>query len=215
MQNIAPSNRPDRRIALLKPKISRDGKAAHAMQLLSSMLWAFKGTTRSVWETSGPEEADVAVFHADDAADVRVAHWQANGKQRIPTMQPPVEVPLRAESELSWFAAYNASAELLAGLSSTAAYRMPRWPDFGTIQPPTGQVRAAALLAGQPLDVAQLANRARIPIEEAVRFLNALWVHERLIVSAAVASSPERLGASRGAFGSFLCKLRQHLGLGV
>jgi len=327
MQNIALSNRRDRRIALLKPKAGRDGKAAHAMQLLNSMLWAFKGTTRSAWETSGPEEADVVVFHADDVKDDRLAYWRANGKlavqittgdqagltdrhaliypfraaqafallerldeelqsaqvsanpaipataswefveslqqfrgqsgpqswsvtarkpfvwvcsggagyfadaptllairqgalsleaQRlIPTVTPPVEVPLRPEAELSWFAAYNASPELLPGLSATAGYRLSRWPDFGSIHPPTGQIRAAALLASQSLDVSQLARRARIPADEAVRFLNALWVHGRLTASMPVTAPAERPVPARGGFGSLLRKLRQHLGLGV
>lgn len=55
---------------------------AHAMQLLSSMLWAFKGTTRSSWEISAPEEADVVVFHGDDP-DGRLPGWQANGKLAV------------------------------------------------------------------------------------------------------------------------------------
>ena len=54
----------------------------HAMQLLSSMLWAFKGQTRSAWTMALPEEADVIVFHRDDR-DERLTGLLARGKLAV------------------------------------------------------------------------------------------------------------------------------------
>lgn len=339
MANIAsPSHRRDRRIALVKPRDAQDAKAAHAMQLLSSMLWAFRGTTRSAWETAAPDEADVVVFHIEDDNDTRVADWQANGKlavqihtnpkatpasrhaliypfraaqafalleqldnelqsrgtgsahvpaaervilkgeewafaamleslraqQNMPTWsvaygdsgplvwiksggaayfaEPATVLALRngaaqlerlrlgpphgpvgieglkRESELSWFAAYYAGARLIDGLSSTARYRLTRWPDFGSIQPPRAQLRATAVLACEPVTVADLATRARMTSEEATRTLNALAAHGLV-----TASGPRPCGAGTEnsliappfkGLAVLLRKVRQRLGLG-
>lgn len=76
------SRRRDRRIAFVKPPATQDSKVAHAMQLFTSMLWAFKGTTRSTWEVAAPEEADVIVFHKE-APDRRLPDWQASGKLAV------------------------------------------------------------------------------------------------------------------------------------
>jgi hypothetical protein len=74
------ARRYQRRIALLKPEIVRDERVLHAMQLFGSMLWAFKGSTRSEWLTTGPQEADVIVVHPGHQ-DERIAKWRASGKQ--------------------------------------------------------------------------------------------------------------------------------------
>jgi hypothetical protein len=72
----------DRRIALLKPASADEDKITHAMQLFDSILWAFKGTTRSTWTTVPPEAAEVIVVHQGDT-DERIATWQAGGKRLI------------------------------------------------------------------------------------------------------------------------------------
>lgn len=74
-----PSRGRDRRIALLKPASLPDERVAHAMQLLNSMLWAFKGATASPWITVTPDEAEVIVVHRDDR-DQRLRAWKASGK---------------------------------------------------------------------------------------------------------------------------------------
>jgi hypothetical protein len=43
------------------------------------MLWAFRGTTRSTWVITTPDEADVIVCHRGDS-DERIAPWRAAGK---------------------------------------------------------------------------------------------------------------------------------------
>ena len=78
--NVASTARADRHVALVKPSTPADDKAAHALQLLESMLWAFQGTTRSNWIVSASEkEADVIFVHAADCDD-RVRQWQHNRK---------------------------------------------------------------------------------------------------------------------------------------
>jgi hypothetical protein len=67
-------------------------KTAHALQLFDSILWAFKGTTRSTWTTVAPEAADVIVVHQSDR-DERIAAWKSSGKRvvEIATRQPSSE----------------------------------------------------------------------------------------------------------------------------
>lgn len=113
MGNIAsPSHRRDRRIALVKPRDAQDAKAAHAMQLLSSMLWAFRGTTRSAWETVPPDDADVVVFHIEDDKDSRVADWQASGKLAVQIYTNPRTTPASRHALIYPFRAAQAFALL-------------------------------------------------------------------------------------------------------
>lgn len=323
----------DRRIAVLKRE--GDTKSAHAMQLFSSMLWAFKGTTRSSWKIASANDADVVVFHAEDSDDA--SEWQANGKLAViittdlmsgpatrhalvypfkaaqvfelleqldaelrlveqasaqrkgvflscdgcwafsdalravrarhdkpeswfaasrdvdpilwvkacgggyfarshdisgirngtvslrgltlePAAAPPAGAVLRPQVELSWFAAWHADNGPIGGMSATARHRVVRWPDFGSIRPPTSQMRAMAVLAADYVDRDGLAARARIPAVEATRTLNALAVHGLLTsceteVSQATTSSGG-IELSSGALRGLLGKIRRRLGLG-
>ncbi len=316
----------------------------HAMQLLSSMLWAFKGTTRSTWTTASPDEADVIVFHRDDQ-DERVADLLARGKlaveiatladrdspgsralvypfraaqalellerldmelasgedlkeavgRHLETLEPQArkndpwsfvealratralddphawlvastaEAPIiwvrargttylaapatvqtlrlgalkltdlelrqgapptehstpRHEAELSWFAAYHASDRLAPWLSPSARYRITRWPDFGAIRPAASQIRVVAALAAVPSDLLQIAERAHVPTEEAVRTLNALATSGSVIIAdpgtapAPAVKLSSMAAESRGGLTAFLRNVRKHLGLGV
>lgn len=71
--------RPDRRIALLKPTAAVDERIMHALQLLDSVLWAFRGTLHSNWQVASIDTADVIVFHEGDT-DERIAQWKSQGK---------------------------------------------------------------------------------------------------------------------------------------
>lgn len=82
MSASAAATRPDRRIALLKPTAATDERVSHALQLLDSIVWAFKGTTTSTWTISPFEVADVLVIHESDS-DERIARWRAQGKPVI------------------------------------------------------------------------------------------------------------------------------------
>jgi len=76
------SERPGRRLALVKPAAAADERVAHAMQLLDSILWAFQGTTHSIWTIADVAEADVFVIHEHDT-DERIEGWKAQGKPVI------------------------------------------------------------------------------------------------------------------------------------
>ena len=337
----ASRRRRDRRIAFVKPPTAQDAKVAHAMQLFNSMLWAFKGTTRSVWEIASPEEADVIVFHKD-APDGRLPDWQASGKlaveiatgphpsaagsrflaypfraaqafalleqldaelesadalnhamishtgefkrvlpgeeswsfvdalrtlraysggerwwvvyrdnepvvwvksggtvylaepavvqslrdgtlrlheMRMQSGAPPATgAQLRGGSELIWFAAYYASDRLAAALTDGARYRITRWPNFGTIRPPVTHIRACAALSGRPIDVSQVASRARIALLDAARTLNALSALGLLLPAENEIQSAEvprtQAAPTFSALGALLKNIRRHLGLG-
>lgn len=117
------SRRRDRRIAFVKSPAPQDAKVAHAMQLLTSMLWAFKGTTRSAWEIASPEEADVIVFHAD-APDGRLPEWQASGKLALEIATAPQPGAIGSRTLVYPFRAARAFAlleQLDAELESAAA----------------------------------------------------------------------------------------------
>lgn len=315
---------------------------AHAMQLFTSMLWAFKGTTRSTWDVAVPEEADVIVFHGE-APDERLAQWQANGKltveiaagpqpasvgsralvypfraaqafalleqldaelesadalnhamishtgefkrvtpgeeswsfvdalrtlraysggerwwvaykenepvlwvksggtvyladpavvqslrqgtlqlheMRMQSGAPPATgAQLRGGSELIWFAAYYASDRLAVALTDNARYRITRWPNFGTIRPPVAQIRVAAALSGQAIDLTRVASRARLPMVDAARTLNALSALG-LLLPAETDIEPAEVPRAQpaptfSALGALLKNIRRHLGLGV
>ena len=357
---VSSSRRRDRRIAFVKSPAAQEAKVAHAMQLLTSMLWAFKGTTRSAWEIASPEEADVIVYHAD-APDGRLPEWQASGKlpleiatgpqpggtgsralvypfraaqafalleqldaelesadalkhamsghtgefrhpapgedswsfvdalrtlraysggerwwvvyrqaepvlwvksggvvyladpavveslrqgtlevhgMRMQSGAPPTteaerreshEAPmvrrgatgtqLRGGSELIWFAAYYASDRLAVALSDSARYRITRWPDFGAIRPPLDQIRVAAALSARAIDLGEAASRARIPLKDAARTLNALSALGLLLPAESGAGSVESARSQStptfGALGALLRNIRRHLGFGA
>lgn len=68
-----------RRIALIKPSFAADEQAGHAVQLFDSILWVFKGTTRSQWLASQAHDAAVVVVHHSEPAD-RLDAWRRAGK---------------------------------------------------------------------------------------------------------------------------------------
>lgn len=338
--NLFSTKRRDRRIAFVKSLAAQEAKVAHAMQLFSSMLWAFKGTTRSAWEISSPEEADVVVFHGDDP-DGRLPGWQASGKLaveiaigaqpsglgsraliypfraaqafallekldaelesadalnhamvshtgefrrvlpgeeswsfvdalrtlraysggerwwvalqdaqpvlwvksggtvyladsgivqalrqgslqvrelRMQSGAPPATgSPLRGGSELIWFTTYYTSDRLAVALSDSARYRITRWPNFGAIRPPVEQIRVAAALSQHALNLKQVASRARVPLIDAARTLNALSALGLLLPAESEIESAEAMRSppAFSALGSLLRNIRKHLGLGV
>lgn len=104
----ASSARSDRRIAVVRPAFVADEKINHAMQLFDSILWAFKGTTRSTWTTVPPEAAEVIVVHQDDV-DERIA-WKVGAKRVVeiatrepsnPDLAPDLVYPFRAAQVLA------------------------------------------------------------------------------------------------------------------
>jgi hypothetical protein len=74
-----PATRSDRRIALIKPAVAEQDRAALAMKLLDSVLWVFKGTTQSNWTVCSAEAAQVIVVHQDEPAG-DIARWRNEGK---------------------------------------------------------------------------------------------------------------------------------------
>jgi hypothetical protein len=75
----SPAIRSERRIALIKPAVAEQDRAALAMKLLDSVLWVFKGTTQSNWTICPAEAAQVVVVHQDEPAG-RIARWRNEGK---------------------------------------------------------------------------------------------------------------------------------------
>ena len=74
-----PVTRSERRIALITPAVAGEDQAAHAMKLLDSVLWVFKGTTQSNWIVGPAATAQVIVVHQDEPAQ-HVAKWRSEGK---------------------------------------------------------------------------------------------------------------------------------------
>jgi len=75
----SPATRSERRIALIKPAVAEEDQAAHAMKLLDSVLWVFKGTTLSNWTVCSAEAAQVIVVHHDEPTP-HIADWRREGK---------------------------------------------------------------------------------------------------------------------------------------
>jgi hypothetical protein len=68
-----------RRIALIKPRFATDEQAGHAVQLFDSVLWFFKGTTRSSWLAAEASDAGVIVVHHSEPA-AHLDAWRRAGK---------------------------------------------------------------------------------------------------------------------------------------
>jgi hypothetical protein len=75
----SPAIRSERRIALIKPAVAEQDRAALAMKLLDSVLWVFKGTTQSNWTVCAADAAQVIVVHQDEPAG-HIARWRNEGK---------------------------------------------------------------------------------------------------------------------------------------
>ena len=340
----AGSSRPQRRIALIKPRFAADEQAGHAVQLFDSVLWVFKGTTQLNWLASTADDAHLLVVHHTEPA-AHIETWRRAGKSIITlstdetnhpvgprtllypfpaaqvlsmlerveaemdggtasvkpespaaapgqqrgdpwsfvealrtlhtlsnstlwleckgtrgtllwirgdgqryfcddstagaiaaggidlsglTLQkgttPPNSLQARAGSDLLWFAAYHASAELAPSLSEQTSLRLLRWPDFGRVRARdeasrTAQLRIVAALAESPLSVAALLRRAQANVEHTMRTVNALTscaLVETANASAATAVVPkERSPAPAGGLRQFLRNLRKQLRLGA
>lgn len=78
----ASSAGPERRIALVRPEASDTEKATHAVQLFDSVLWVFKGTTRSTWVTTPSTAAQIIVVHHSEPAG-NLERWRNEGKQIV------------------------------------------------------------------------------------------------------------------------------------
>lgn len=78
----APGSGPERRIALIKPQATEEDQAAHAVQLFDSVLWVFKGTTRSSWVTTPADSADIVVVHHSEPAG-NLERWRKEGKHIV------------------------------------------------------------------------------------------------------------------------------------
>jgi hypothetical protein len=331
---------PERRIALIKPPSTVEAKAAQAIQLMDSVLWAFKGTTRCEWTLSPPEAADVIVVAQADPSE-QIAEWKASGKLMVVVatdsdvdvssesrvlvypframevlgllerldaeirsgvslreapaatatgegseepwsfveslrtlravqnsegwlvgrdndmplvwiktdatgyfVEPSIAQALRRGQidlsrlnlrrgappaagsfvrsgvELAWFAGFHASDQLAPWLKAEDRFRISRWPNFGLIRPPPSQIRVAATLAKATVTLSELASRAHVPAEEAIRTVNALATCDVLVASdAASPAAPSltrsaNIAAPAGGFRAFIRNLRKHLGLG-
>jgi len=199
--------------------------------------WAFVETLRTIREVQNSQSwllardgkvpilwlrADAALYAAESATVQAIRRGTLNlarldvHKSELPGGGPTP----RAGTELSWFAAYHASATLAPWLSPTTRYRVTRWPNFGLIRPLPSHIRVAAALASTPARPAEITARANVSAEEAIRTLNALAT-ANVVVAAEVEVVPARKASPalavqpRGGFVSFLRNVRKHLGLGT
>jgi hypothetical protein len=77
--SVALSEQRARYIALLQPAGEADELAALALNLFDSMLWVFRGNTRSNWSVSAAADAHVIVVHHSETAQ-RIDEWRRRGK---------------------------------------------------------------------------------------------------------------------------------------
>ena len=198
--------------------------------------WSFVETLRTIAEVQNSEawlvardakvpclwlRADGALYAAEQATVQGIRRGTLNlaGLNLQKGARPEGGPRSRAGTELSWFAAYHASAGLAPWLKPAARYRVTRWPNFGLIRPLPSHIRVAAALASAPASAGEVAARASVSIEEATRTLNALAVSNVLVAvageEASVPTPRVSAVAPRVGFGAFLSNVRRHLGLGV
>jgi hypothetical protein len=121
--SVIESSGSERRIALFKPASATDERMTHAMQLLDSVLWAFQGTTRSIWKVTDPEVAHVVVVYTEDY-DPRIEGWRNSGKVVVeiategladPAVQNRLVYPFRAQQVLVLLERLDAQLDPHAG----------------------------------------------------------------------------------------------------
>jgi hypothetical protein len=198
--------------------------------------WSFVETLRTVHEVQNSEawlvardgkvprlwlRADGAIYVAEQTTIQAIRRGTLSlARLELRKSPVPADGPApRAGAELSWFAAYYASADLAPWLKPAVPYRLTRWPNFGSIGPSPAHLRVVASLASRPARPDEIAVRAHVSTEEAARVLNALAVANVVIAvdsDVVPVTTVNRLAVvPRGGFVLFLRKLRKHLGLGA
>ncbi len=199
--------------------------------------WSFVETLRMLRSASNAElwlmgkakggklwvRGDGACYACDDAGAVRSGELALHTISLQKAAPPAAAHTLRSGTELTWFAAYHASAAPAPWLKASARYRLKRWPDFGRIravsaEQRSAQIRIAATIESCSLGVHEAAARAKVTPEQAVRMFNALAACN-LIETAAPAVAAVRVQQTTpeppGGLRKFLRSLRNHFGLGV
>jgi hypothetical protein len=123
--------------------------------------------------------------------------------------------PLR---ELEWvFWLCNKTAWLRPELSADKRYRLRRWPDFGRLPHYQGDLRLASFLMSQPLALPELRERACVPMETAMNFLNATYavgvLAEATETAPAAAAPVAAAGPMPGGLRGLIANLRRKLGI--
>jgi hypothetical protein len=199
--------------------------------------WSFVETLRTIREVENSEawlvardgrvsalwlRADAGMYAAEHATVQSIRRGTLNlARLELQKSPFPEGGPTpRAGTELSWFAAYHASSALAPWLKASTRYRVTRWPNFGLIRPLPSHIRVAAALASMPARPDEIAARANVSAEEAIRTLNALAAANVIVaVEPEVAPVVRKMEAPavqpRGGISSFLRNVRKHLGLGT
>jgi hypothetical protein len=213
-----------------------EGSSAAVVETQRHDPWSFVETLRTIREVQNSEawlvardgkvpclwlRADGAMYAAEQSTIQDIRRGTLNlarldlQKSTLPAGGPA----LRAGTELSWFAAYYASADLAPWLKPSVPYRVTRWPNFGQIRPLPSHIRVAAALASMPARPDEIAARAHVSAEEAIRALNALAVANVVVAFdndvARVETIDRPVVEPRGGFVTFLRNVRKHLGLGA
>ena len=213
-----------------------EGRPAAVVDTRSRDPWSFVETLRTIREVQNSEtwlvardgkvpclwlRADGAMYAAEQSTIQAIRRGTLDlarldlQKSVLPAGGPAP----RAGTELSWFAAYYASADLAPWLKPTVRYRVTRWPNFGLIRPLPSHIRVAAALASMPARSDEIAARAHVSEEEAIRALNALAVANVVVAVDTDVAPVETIAPPavepRGGFVTFLRNVRKHLGLGT
>jgi hypothetical protein len=220
----------------LDTQLQARGEAPAPKAAAAADPWSFVETLRTIREVQNSEawlvardgrvtslwlRADAGMYAAEHATvqAIRRGTLQLANLELEKSSFPEGGPTPRAGTELSWFAAYHASPYLAPWLNAATRYRVTRWPNFGLIRPLPSHIRVAAALASSPARPDEIAARANVSPEEAIRTLNALAA-ANVVVAAETEVVPARKAAApavqpRGGFGSFLRNVRKHLGMGA
>lgn len=150
--------------------------------------------------------------------------FRDNGPSVLIELSPSEQEALKAKRdfkplrELEWvFWLCNKSPWLRPELSAEKKYRLRRWPDFGRLPHYQGDLRLASFLMSQPLALQELRERACVPLETAMNFLNATYAVGVLAEANETAPAPARAAVAPpvpGGIRGLIANLRRKLGLG-
>ncbi len=140
---------------------------------------------------------------------------ELSGPERDTLRQARDFKPVR---ELEWtFWICSRSPWLRPELSPDKRYRLRRWPDFGRLPHYQADIRMASALMAQALTLQQLRERAGVPPETVMNFLNATHAVGALAEAeeapVVAASAPNAAPAAPSGLRSLIAGLRRKFGL--
>lgn len=135
-----------------------------------------------------------------------------------PGQPPAIPLPGTGIDQLLWYVGINAfDGKPAPWIRSEDRYRLQRWPNFTEITYQMDHMRMTALIGNAFMNAQEMADAAGVPIETAVRMVNAYslmgLLQTAVVQQPAVAINTQQQPLASRSVNGFFSKLRDKLGL--